>query len=141
MDDNLRREIILDNYQEPFNKGLIDDDSYEKVNTNSESCIDNLDFIMKLNGDVIEDIRFDGEACAISTSASSIMIRKLIGKNIDEVRNILENYKKMLNEEEYDEELLGELIVYNDISHQPNRKNCALLPLVSIEKLLKLLEK
>lgn len=140
MDDNLRREIILDNYQEPYNKGLIDDDSYKKVNTNSESCIDNLDFIMKLNGDIIEDIRFDGEACAISTSASSIMIRKLIGKNVNEVRQILENYKKMLNEENYDEEILGELIVYNDISHQPNRKNCALLPLVSIEKLLKLLK-
>lgn len=140
MDDNLRREIILDNYQEPYNKGLIDDDSYKKVNTNSESCIDNLDFIMKLNGDIIEDIRFDGEACAISTSASSIMIRKLIGKNVNEVRQILENYKKMLNEENYDEEILGELIVYNDISHQPNRKNCALLPLVSIEKLLKILK-
>lgn len=140
MDDNLRREIILDNYQEPYNKGLIDDDSYKKVNTNSESCIDNLDFIMKLNGDIIEDIRFDGEACAISTSASSIMIRKLIGKSVNEVRQILENYKKMLNEENYDEEILGELIVYNDISHQPNRKNCALLPLVSIEKLLKILK-
>lgn len=141
MDDNLRREIILDNYKEPFNKGLIDDESYSKVNTNSESCIDNLDFIMKLDGDIIEDIRFDGESCAISTSASSIMIRKLIGKKIDEVRDILENYKKMINEEDYDEEVLGELNVYNDICHQPNRKNCALLPLVSIEKLLKLLEK
>ena len=74
MDNNLRREIILDNYQEPMNRGLIDDDSYLKINTNSESCIDNLDYMMKIEDNKIIDIRFDGEACAISTSASSIMI-------------------------------------------------------------------
>ena len=59
MDSNLKREIMLDNYQDPYHKGLIDDDSYCKVNTSSKSCIDNLDFIMKKNGDIIEDIRFD----------------------------------------------------------------------------------
>ena len=136
MDDNLRREIILDNYQDPFHKGLIDDDSYCKVNTNSESCIDNLDFIMKIKDGIIEDIRFDGEACAISTSASSIIIRKLIGKSIQEAEKILTNYKNMINEKEYDEDILGELNAYNEIYKQPNRKNCALLPDVAIEKLL-----
>lgn len=136
MDENLRREIILDNYQDPFHKGLVEDDSYCKINTNSESCIDNLDFIMKINGNVIEDIRFDGEACAISTSASSIIIRKLIGKSVDEAKTILENYKNMINEKEYDADLLGELNVYNEIGKQPNRKNCALLPNVAVEKLL-----
>ena len=137
MDNNLRREIILDNYQDPMNKGLIDDDSYLKVNTNSESCIDNLDFMMKIEDGVVKDIRFDGEACAISTSATSIMIRKLIGKSVEEVKNILVNYQNMINEEEYDEELLGELTVYDDICKQPNRKNCALLPSVSVDKMLK----
>ena len=137
MDENLRREIILDNYKEPYNKGLIDDNSYIKVNTNSESCIDNLDFIMKIENDIIKDIRFDGEACAISTSASSIMIRSLIGKKVSDAYNILYNYKNMINEEEYDSSVLGELIVYNEIAKQPNRKNCALLPLVAVEKILK----
>lgn len=136
MDDNLRREIILDNYQEPMNRGLIDDDNYLKVNTNSESCIDNLDFMMKIDDGVVKDIRFDGEACAISTSATSIMIRSLIGKSIDEVKNILINYQKMINEEEYDEEILGELNVYDTICKQPNRKNCALLPSVAVNKML-----
>ena len=96
MDSNLRREIILDNYQDPMNRGLIDDDGYLKVNTNSESCIDNLDFMMKIEDDVVKDIRFDGEACAISTSATSIMIRSLIGKSVDEVRKILLNYQNMI---------------------------------------------
>ena len=136
MDDNLRREIILDNYNNPNNRGLIEDDSYLKVNTNSESCIDNLDFMMKVEDGKVVDIRFDGEACAISTSATSIMINSLIGKNIEEVKKILINYRNMINEEEYDSELLGELNVYDQICKQPNRKNCALLPSVAIDKML-----
>lgn len=136
MDDNLRREIILDNYQDPFHKGLIEGEGYCKVNTHSDSCIDNLDFIMKVQDGVIEDIRFDGEACAISTSVSSILIRKLIGKTVEEATTILTNYKNMIDEKEYDENILGELNVYDEIYKQPNRKNCALLPDRAIEKLL-----
>ena len=136
MDDNLKREIILDNYKEPFNKETVDDDSYYKINSNSESCIDNLDFFLKINNGIIEDIKFDGEACAISTSASSIILRKIIGKKVEDVKKLLVNYKNMINEEEYDEDLLGELNVYDEIYKQPNRKNCALLPEVAIEKLL-----
>ena len=136
MDSNLKREIILDNYQDPMNRGLIEDDSYIKVNTNSESCIDNLDFMMKIENDKVVDIKFDGEACAISTSATSIMIRTLIGKRLDEVIKILDNYRKMINEEEYDENLLGELIAYDDICKQPNRKGCALIPVRAIDKVL-----
>ena len=136
MDSNLKREIILDNYQDPMNRGLIEDDSYIKVNTNSESCIDNLDFMMKIEDDKVVDIKFDGEACAISTSATSIMIRTLIGKSLDEAIKILDNYRKMINEEEYDENLLGELMVYDDICKQPNRKGCALIPVRAIDKVL-----
>ena len=141
MDSDLRREIILDNYQEPMNKGLIENDgSYLTCNTNSESCIDNLDFMMKINNDIIEDIRFDGEACAISTSASSIMIRSLIGKSVEEAKDILKNYYNMINEVEYNSDTLGELNVYDEICKQPNRKNCALLPSKAVTIMLGELE-
>ena len=140
MDPNLRRDIILDNYQDPMNRGLVDDNSYLKVNTNSESCIDNLDFQMKIEDNIIKDIRFDGEACAISTSATSIMIRKLIGKTKEEAKEILNNYNKMIHEEEYDKDLLGELLVYDEISKQPNRIKCALLPCEAVNKMLGELE-
>ncbi len=136
MDENLKREIILDNYQNPENKKLIDDDSYLKVNQASESCIDNLDFMMKIENNTIVDVRYDGEACAISTSASSIMSRALIGKSVDEAKKILINYKNMIEDKEYDKELLGELIVYDNINKQPNRIKCALLPEEAIDKML-----
>lgn len=136
MNSDLKREIILDNYQEPMNKGLINDDSYLKINANSDSCIDNLDFMVKIEDNKIIDIRFDGEACAISTSASSIMIRSLIGKSVDEARRVIENYRNMINEEPYEADLLGELTVYDEICKQPNRKNCAFIPGRAIGKLL-----
>lgn len=136
MDPILRREIILDNYQNPNRHGLVEDNSYIKINTNNESCIDNLDIMYKIEDGIIKDICFDGDACAISTSATSIMINSLIGKTKEEALNILENYEKMINEEEYDSEVLGELNVYDEIYKQPNRKKCALLPFESLKKIL-----
>jgi len=136
MDQNLKRSIILDNYQNPKNKGLIDNDSYIKVNMNNESCIDEINLMVKINNNVIEDIRFDGEACAICTSSTSIMIKTLIGKTVNEAKIIYNNFVKMLNEEEYNENILEDAIVYDDIYRQPNRKKCALLPWWGIDKII-----
>ena len=136
MNNDLRREIILDNYNDPEYKGLVDDNSYLKVNQNSVSCIDDLDFMVKIKDNKIIDIRFDGEACAISTSASNIMSRLLIGKSINEVKKILTNYKNMIEEKDYDEKVLEDLVVYDNISKQPNRVNCALLPMKAVDKIL-----
>ena len=138
MDSNLRREIILDNYNNPFHKKV--NDSYEKVNTNNESCIDNIDIYFKFNDDVLEDVSFFGEACAISTSATSILLRNIIGKTKEEIYNILTNYDNMINEKEYDRELLRDLVVYDEIYLQPNRKSCALLPSNAVKNMLKKLE-
>ena len=127
MDSNLKRAIILENYEKPLNKGLLNDSSYIRENKNNSSCIDNFDIELKMEDGKIKDIRFDGEACAIATSSMSISISKLLGKTKEEALNIIENYEKMINEEEYDENLLEELIVYNDIYKQPSRKKCATL--------------
>lgn len=137
MDTNLKRSIILENYQNPTNKGLIDDDSYIKINMNNESCIDEINLMVKINNEIIEDVRFDGEACAICISSTSIMINTLIGKKIKEAEKILANYSDMVNERPYDEEILGEAAVYDDICKQPNRKKCALLSWWGMEKALK----
>ena len=136
MDSNIKREIILDNYQDPMNRGLVEDDTYLKVNTNSKSCIDQIDLEILVDNGIVKDIRFDGEACAICTSSTSIMIDILIGKKVEDALNIINNYEKMINEEEYDEKLLEEAIVYSDISKQPNRKNCALLTWQGTKKVL-----
>ena len=136
MDQNIKRTIILDNYENPLNKGLKEDSSYIKINVNNESCIDNIDMQIKLENNIIKDIRFDGEACAISTSATSIMIKLLINKTVEEALNIISNYENMIDEKEYDKDLLDEANVYNEIYKQPNRKKCALLPYKGIKEYL-----
>ena len=141
MDQNLKRELILEHYQHPKNKGLIDDESYIKVNMNNESCIDEVNLMVKIKDGIIKDIRFDGEACAICTSATSIMIDTLIGKSLDEVKEIYDNYNNMIDEKEYNSNILEQANAYNDIYKQPNRKKCALLPWWGIEKILKQLNK
>ncbi|MDO5002855.1 MAG: SUF system NifU family Fe-S cluster assembly protein [bacterium] len=141
MDKEIRREIILDNYQNPVNRGLVDDNSYIKKNTNNDSCIDNIDMMMKIEDDVVKDIVFDGEACAICTSATSIIIKSLIGKKVSDAINIITNYQNMINEEEYDKDVLGELLVYDEIYLQPNRKTCALLPSRAVINIIKEYEK
>ena len=141
MDSNLKRDIILDNYQNPKNRGLIEDKDYIKTNTNNESCIDEINLMVKVKDNVIEDIRFDGEACAICTSSTSIMIRTLIGKTVDEVKEIYNSYSNMIDEKEYKEDILEEAIVFDDIYKQPSRKKCALLPWWGIEKVLNEIER
>lgn len=137
MDQNLKRSIMLEHYQNPKNKGLIKDETYLKINMNNESCIDEINLMVKLDEDTIKDIRFDGEACAICTSATSVMIDTLIGKDIKTAERIIENYYNMIEEKEYDKELLQQAVIYNDIAKQPNRKKCALLPWWGIEKATK----
>ena len=136
MDPNIKRSIILDHYQNPKNKGLIEDDSYIKVNMNNESCIDEVNLMVKIEDDKIIDIRFDGEACAICTSSTSIMIETLIGKTINEAKEIYNNFENMIDEKEYDEKLLESAVVYDDLYKQPNRKKCALLSWWGIKKIL-----
>ena len=57
-------------------------------------------------------------------------------KNLNEAKKILINYKNMIEGKEYDEGLLGELNVYDNINKQPNRIKCALLPETAIDKML-----
>lgn len=136
MDNNLKRTIILEHYQNPKNKGLTKDDSYKYINMNNESCIDEINLMVKIEDGIIKDIRFDGEACAICTSSTSVMINTLIGKSIEDAKEILKNYEYMIDEKEYNEEILEEASIYSDIAKQPNRKKCALLSWWGIKKVI-----
>ena len=136
MDSELKREIIMEHYQNPINRKIINDESYIKVNTANESCIDNIDMYILIKDKIIKDICFDGEACAISISSTSIMIKNLIGKSVSEAINYINNFINMVNEKTYDKDILNEAYVYEDIYKQSSRKTCATLPYRGILKVL-----
>lgn len=136
MDIKLKRDLILDNYQNPQNKGLPNDKSYKQVNSRNESCVDNITVAAKIVDGKVEDVKFDGDACAICTSCSSVMTKELKGKSVDEAEVIIDNFQRMINEMPYDEEVLGELSIYNEVYKQPSRKKCALLPMDAIKNII-----
>ena len=104
MDKDLKRMIILENYQNPKNKQIPTEEGYVKINSNNVSCIDNLDIYVKTENDIIKDIKYEGEACVICISSTSIITNLLIGKTIEEAKDILENYDNMIEEKPYNKE-------------------------------------
>jgi len=141
MDENLKREIILEHYQNPLNRKRVDNSLYIKVNTANQSCIDNIDLFLLIEDGTIKDVAFEGEACAISISSTSILIKNLIGKTISDAKNYIDNFENMLNEKEYDKSILNEAIAYSDIYKQSSRKTCAFLPYKGIKEALEKYEK
>ena len=136
MDREIKRSIILDNYQSPNKKMVSDENEYIKINTRNVSCIDNLDIYLKVNNNIIEDATFEGEACVISISSTNILINLIIGKTKEEGIYIIDNYLKMINEEEFDKDVLRELMVFDDTSKQPSRIKCATLSASGIKNFL-----
>ncbi len=137
MDPELKRETMLDNYTNPFHKETKDEEGFIKVNGNNVSCIDDINLYIKIEDNKIKDAYFNGEACAISTSSASIMLKNIIGKSIKEVKEYVENFESMVYEKPYNENLLGEALVYNEIYKQESRKTCATLPYTALLKALK----
>ncbi len=119
------REIIMDHYQNPRNKREINDSRYFTVHMDSASCIDDIYVQLLIENGVIVDCAWHGTSCAISTASTSIMTELLMGKSEKEAMNILNNYNNMINEEPYDEEVLGEAIAFINTSKQPSRIKCA----------------
>jgi nitrogen fixation NifU-like protein len=66
-DPETKKELIMEHYTHPLNRLTVTEKDFIKVNTNSESCIDNIDLFVKIEDGIIKDMYFNGEACAIST--------------------------------------------------------------------------
>ena len=137
MDSNLKRELIMEHYMNPLNRGVIADPKYIKTKSKAETCIDDIDLYVLIEDDIIKDIHFEGEACAISTAATSIMTKLIKGKTISEVKDLINEYYKMIEGTEHNEDSLEEAICFDEIYKQENRKGCATIPWRGIEKAIK----
>lgn len=94
------------------------------------SCGDEIELELKLDGDIIEDLAFTGQGCAISQASTSMMIDLLKGKDKKEALELVETFIGMIKREINDEEELEALedaIVLKNISNMPARVKCAVL--------------
>ena len=135
-DPMIKREIIMDHYENPRNKGLVDDPRYLKINMNSESCIDDIDIQILVENNIIKDFRFDGVGCTISTASTSILSELVINENVEKAYKIIKEYDNMIKELPYDEMLLQEAVVFKDVGKQANRIKCAMIGFNGLLELL-----
>ena len=126
IDPMLMRQIIMDHYDYPRNKELTKDNGYMSRHMASDSCIDDITVQTKISDGKIDDIRFDGVACTISTASTSIMSELLKGKTTEEAKEIMDN-----------EDVLDEAIAFQNVGKQANRINCATIGWKAMREMIK----
>ena len=131
-------DIIMEHSMNSYNKKELEKcDLCEKGH--NPNCGDEIELQVKMNGDIIEDIAFSGQGCAISQASTSIMIDTLKGKTIKEAKQIIETFIGMIKREITDEkelEKLEEAIALKNVSNMPARVKCALLAWHTVEDIL-----
>lgn len=135
-DPMILRQIIMDHYEYPRNHELVEDNGYSQRHMASDSCIDDIYVQSKIHDGILEDIRFDGVACTISTASTSIMSELLRGKTIVEANVIIDNYFKMIDQKEYQKDVLEEAIAFHNVGSQANRIKCATIGWNAIKELI-----
>lgn len=135
-DPMILRSIIMDHYEYPRNHELCKENGYQEKHMASESCIDDIYVQSKIENGVVEDVRFDGVACTISTASTSIMSELLKGKTTAEAKKIIANYYAMIDQKEYDEDMLEEAIAFHNVGRQANRIKCATIGWKAMEELI-----
>jgi nitrogen fixation NifU-like protein len=125
----LYQEVILDHSRNPRNHRPIDGTEL-KADGFNPLCGDRVTVFLRLEGDTIADVSFEGSGCAISTAAASMMTQILKGKTLDEARELFRGFHALVtgaDEEPLDEERLGKLAVFGGVREFPVRVKCATL--------------
>jgi nitrogen fixation NifU-like protein len=125
---DLYQEIILDHNRRPRNFGSLADADGTAEGSNP-LCGDQVKVFVKLKGDVLEEVHFEGAGCAISTASASMMTEALVGKTVAQARALFTRFHDLLTREGSDAEApaLGQLAVFSGVREYPMRVKCATL--------------
>jgi nitrogen fixation protein NifU and related proteins len=125
--DELYKEVILDHYRAPRNKGQLDPHDVA-LERNNPLCGDEIELFLKFDGDNLSGIAFDGKGCSISQASASMMTEKVKGLSAKDAATLAENIKSMMaGESEGDQNTLGDLVSLKGVVKYPVRIKCALL--------------
>lgn len=136
----LYRQVIMDHYKNPHNKGLTHDSSYTFLHLNNPSCGDDMNVEVKVVDDKVVDIKHDGKGCSICCSSASVMSETLVGKSVSEALELCTSFYLMIEGKEISDEeaeSLGEAIAYTGVSQFPARVKCATLSWKACERILR----
>ncbi len=124
--NELYRDVILDHNRRPRNFGVLEpaDASVEGFNP---LCGDRLTVRLKMDGHRIEDIRFEGQGCAISTASASLMTEAVKGKTRAEALALFDRVHGLLTDDAASSDELGKLAALSGVREFPARVKCASL--------------
>ena len=123
----LYRDLIVDHNRRPRNFGRLGDATH-RADGNNPLCGDRLHVDVKVEQDVIRDIRFDGSGCAISTASASLMSEAVKGRSRSQVAELFANVHRMLTRhDEAPDPGLGKLTALSGVREFPARVKCASL--------------
>jgi nitrogen fixation NifU-like protein len=127
-DDELYRDIILDHYKHPRNKGDLDPADV-RVNANNPLCGDEVTITARLSadGETVAELHFSGRGCSISQASASMMTEEVVGKTVPEALRVIGRFKDMMLAEG-GAEGLGDLEALQGVKQYPVRIKCAVLP-------------
>ena len=126
---DLYQELILDHNRSPRNRGKVEDPDGCAQGYNP-LCGDQISVSLKMDGDRIESVKFEGSGCAISTASASLMTEALKGKTREEAAVLFEKFHRLLTEVGDPGELgpgMGKLKVFSGVCQYPARVKCATL--------------
>ena len=118
------KEVVLDHYQRPRNRGSLEGADIEE-HLNNPLCGDEVTVYANLRDSKVAQVAFTGRGCSISQASASMLAERLQGKGREEVGAEIEAFLEMMRAEEREE--LGDLVALKGIIQTPNRIRCATL--------------
>ncbi len=136
--DTLYRQVIMDHYKSPRNRGKLDGD-HITVELNNPTCGDRIDLQMRLDNNIVQDAKFEGEGCSISMASASMMTQAVKGKTVEEALALSQFFSEMMLGKDIDEshidlEEIGDIIALQGVSKFPARIKCATLAWKAMEQ-------
>ena len=127
--NDLYQQLILDHYRRPRNhRPLAEADRVAEGD--NPLCGDHVKVFLKLEGDRVKEVTFEGSGCAISTASASLMTESLKGKTLDEAKALFRRFHDLITgdaEETQEAPGLGKLAVFSGVCQYPARVKCATL--------------
>ena len=128
--EDLYREIILDHYRTPRNRGALDTPPAVVAQGHNPLCGDEIKVYLLVDGDTVKDVKVGGQGCSISQSSASMMTQAIKGKSVAEAHRILDAFRRMMGLEvdgEPEDVKLGDLEALQGVVKFPVRIKCATL--------------
>jgi nitrogen fixation protein NifU and related proteins len=132
--ETLYRQVIMDHYKNPRNRGAIQGDALT-VDMNNPTCGDRIQLQLQIEDGVVKDAKFEGEGCSISMSSASMMTQAIKGQKVADALQMSKIFSDLMLGEEIDTELdLGDAEALSGVSQFPARIKCATLAWKAMEK-------